>query len=161
MNSRIEPVNDGEGILEVINSAAQRYEGAIPDDCYSEPYMTKRELEEEMREMDFHGYRKTNLVAVVGVQNLKEVTLIRHLYVRPGRQRQGIGSKLLEFAVDEAENKKMLVGTWRGADWAVSFYEKNGFEQVEDSEKLLRRHWDIPERQVEESVVLRYGGGER
>ena len=52
--------------------------------------------------------------------------------------------------------KPILVGTWADALWAISFYEKNGYGLVSEEEKnrLLKRYWSIPGRQVETSVVL-------
>ena len=146
-------------IFKVINEAAKKYKGKIPDDCYSEPYMPLSELEEEMQKMQFYGYCVgEKLVGVVGLQNLPEhgVFLIRHLYVLPEFQRKGIGTKLLRFGITKSLSQKIYVGTWRAAYWAISFYEKNGFENLGNNRELLRKYWKIPERQVEESVVLRY-----
>ncbi|KXB07996.1 hypothetical protein AKJ58_01280 [candidate division MSBL1 archaeon SCGC-AAA385D11] len=155
MKGRIEQLSeqDRKTIFELINRAAKRYRGAVPEDCWSEPYMPGEELSEEMRKMKFYGLRAQKLLGVVGVQNLSGVTLIRHLYVRP--ERQGIGTKLLNFALDRAHNEKVLVGTWRDASWAIKFYERNGFLNLGNQSRFLRRYWEIPERQVEESVVLR------
>jgi L-threonylcarbamoyladenylate synthase len=56
-----------------------------------------------------------------------------------------------------AATQQVYVGTWEAADWAVRFYEKNGFELVSTAEKnrLLRKYWRISRRQVETSVVLK------
>jgi hypothetical protein len=52
--------------------------------------------------------------------------------------------------------RPLLVGTWAAAEWAIRFYERNGFELVPPDEKdrLLATYWDIPDRQVQTSVVL-------
>jgi GNAT superfamily N-acetyltransferase len=91
----------------------------------------------------------------MGVQDVDDVTLIRHAYVTPQAQRAGIGGKLLRSLLATTD-KPVLIGTWAAADWAIAFYEKHGFACVSTEEKtrLLRRYWDIPERQVETSVVL-------
>jgi len=93
----------------------------------------------------------------MGIQFLNDVTLIRHSYIRPGYQRMGIGTMLLQHLIDLASTPEILVGTWNDATWAIQFYEKNGFRCLlrEESNKLLRRYWSIPERQVETSIVLK------
>ena len=95
------------------------------------------------------------IIGVMGVQDLDEVTLIRHAYVRTAHRGQGIGSRLLAFLQSQIQGPT-LVGTWGDAVWAVSFYQKHGFRLVtpEQKEQLLRTYWQIPERQVETSVVL-------
>ena len=97
------------------------------------------------------------LVGVMGIQDVDDVTLIRHAYVDPAAQGRGVGNRLLEHLVRLAGARPLLVGTWGAAVWAVRFYQRHGFELVTPDEKdrLLRRYWSIPERQVETSVVLR------
>ena len=91
----------------------------------------------------------------MGIQPVRDVDLIRHAYVLPGSQRLGIGSALLED-LHPTSTRRMLVGTWAAADWAIRFYERHGFELVprERTASLLRSYWTIPERQIETSVVL-------
>ncbi|MDF2957631.1 MAG: N-acetylglutamate synthase or related acetyltransferase [Candidatus Alkanophagales archaeon MCA70_species_1] len=157
----IRPLSDRDRmrILNVINEAAKAYKGKIPKDCYSEPYMSSEELEAEMRRMQFYGYYEGgDLVGVFGLQHLLEhdVTLIRHLYVLPTHQRRGIGTHLLKFGIEKAPTNVIYVGTWAAADWAIRLYEKHGFKNLGNDRKLLRKYWDIPESQVESSVVLEY-----
>ena len=91
----------------------------------------------------------------MGTQPVRDVELIRHAYVLPGRQRQGVGGALLEHLMG-LSTRPMLVGTWAAAAWAIRFYERHGFGLVgpEQSAALLRRYWTIPDRQIETSVVL-------
>ena len=146
-------------ILKIINDAAQAYKGVIPDDRWKKPYMSADELRGEIEAgVRFFGWLEGgHLLGVTGIQALKDTTLIRHAYVLPGYQRQGIGTKLLEYLIGLAETPEILVGTWADATWAIRFYEKHGFKLVSPREKyrLLRTYWNIPERQVETSVVLR------
>ena len=148
---------DFETICLIINEAAQVYKGVIPADRWKEPYMSKVELEREIRDgVRFWGYEEDgNLVAVMGIQDLENVSLIRHAYVRKRNQNQGIGKRLLSHLCSQASSP-VLVGTWAAATWAIRFYEKHGFKQVsrETKDRLLREYWSIPERQVETSVVL-------
>jgi len=139
----------------VINEAAKAYEGAIPADCYHQPYMPKDELEQEMSRMNFFGWEVNGeLVGVMGFQPVKDVTLIRHAYVLPQWQKQGIGSKLLDYLRGLVSTSQLLVGTWADASWAIAFYEKHGFILMADKDELLKTYWDIPQRQIETSVVL-------
>ena len=148
---------DFETIWLIINEASQVYRGVIPLDRWKEPYMSKTELEHEIRDgVSFWGYEVDGkLAGVMGIQDLEEVSLIRHAYVRRANQNQGIGSKLL-FHLHGQTAKPVLVGTWAAANWAIRFYERHGFKLVtrETKDRLLRKYWSIPERQVETSVVL-------
>ena len=148
---------DREEIFAIVNGAAEAYRGVIPADRWHEPYMPMAELEEEIAAgVEFWGYEDNGvLVGVMGIQDVGDVDLIRHAYVRPGLQGRGIGSALLERLTGEA-TRPLLVGTWTAAEWAIRFYERHGFEPVgrERSAELLRAYWDIPERQIETSVVL-------
>jgi GNAT superfamily N-acetyltransferase len=155
----IRPVRDDEfaEMLGIINDAAQVYCGVIPDDRWHDPYMPADHLRAEIAAgVRFFGYDLDGeLLGVMGIQDVDDVTLIRHAYVRPSAQRGGVGGRLLRSLLAKA-TAPVLIGTWADASWAVAFYEKHGFSVVSPSEKtrLLRRYWDIPERQVETSVVL-------
>jgi len=131
----------------------------IPDDLWKEPYMSSEELEREINAgIVFYGWVEDDvLLGVMGIQSVKDVTLIRHAYVLTKYQRKGIGGKLLKYLIDLAKTSEILVGTWASATWAIRFYEKRGFKLVssEEKNKLLRTYWNIPERQIEASVVLR------
>jgi GNAT superfamily N-acetyltransferase len=146
---------DIEQMVVIINEAARAYKGIIPPDRYHEPYMPMDELREEMQHMIFFGWEENQrLVAVMGFQPLEGVTLIRHAYVLPDYQRQGLGSKLLEHLKTLTTTRRLLVGTWSDATWAIEFYEKHGFRLAANKDELLRAYWDIPERQIETSIVL-------
>ena len=149
--------SDFEAIYEIINDAAKAYRGVIPDDCWHEPYMNRDELSHEIRDgIIFWGAEKNcRLTGVMGIQDKGDVTLIRHAYVRTGIQKQGIGTFLLHH-LEQVTEKPILIGTWTDATWAVSFYQKNGYQLVSPKEKtmLLKKYWTIPDRQIETSVVL-------
>jgi GNAT superfamily N-acetyltransferase len=142
-------------IFDIVNKAAGAYKGAIPADCYHEPYMTKEELQHEVRNMTFFGWEETGkLVGVMGFQPVKDVTLIRHAYVLPDYWRRGIGTRLLDHLRQMTKSKHLLVGTWADATWAITFYQKHGFKVMPNKDELLQKYWDIPRRQIETSVVL-------
>ncbi len=149
--------SDVETIYAIINDAAQAYKGIIPADRWHEPYMARDELTREMEEgVVFWGVERDGaLVGVMGIQDRGEVVLIRHAYVATRARRQGIGTRLLQYLESTVE-RPVLVGTWAAARWAITFYQKNDYGLVSDVEKnrLLRRYWRIPERQIETSVVL-------
>jgi GNAT superfamily N-acetyltransferase len=155
--------HEREAILAVVNAAAEAYRGVIPADRWHEPYMPAAELDGEIAAgVEFWGYEDGGeLLGIMGIQRLREVDLIRHAYVLPGSQGRGVGGALLEHLMKTAE-RPVLVGTWAAAEWAIRFYRGHGFEQVspERKDELLRAYWDIPERQIETSVVLeRTGAG--
>lgn len=149
---------DFSSVLEIINDAAQEYKGVIPSDCWKEPYFSADELIEEVDQgVEFYGWTENNvLVGVMGIQQVKDTTLIRHAYVLTSHQRKGIGEKLLSYLVNLATTPEVLVGTWTTAWWAIRFYEKHDFKIVQnESRNKLREYWNIPDRQVETSVVLK------
>jgi N-acetylglutamate synthase-like GNAT family acetyltransferase len=149
--------DDFDAIYTVINNAAVAYKGAIPDDRWHDPYMSRTELQEQIDSgVRFSCYSEENKVlGVMGIQDKDDVFLIRHAYVLTTSRNKGIGTRLLE-ELTRRSGKPVLIGTWKAATWAIRFYLKNGFRLVAEAEKevLLRKYWDIPERQVETSVVL-------
>jgi GNAT superfamily N-acetyltransferase len=157
--SRIRPCRDNERevILGIVNAAAEAYRGVIPADRWHDPYMALSELESEIAAgVRFWGYEaRGELVGVMGIQSVDDVELIRHAYVLPDSQRRGIGAALLRHLQGISE-RRMLVGTWAAADWAIRFYRRHGFELVSPGRgtALLRTYWNIPDRQIETSVVL-------
>ncbi|MFC1947389.1 GNAT family N-acetyltransferase [Chloroflexota bacterium] len=146
---------DKERIYYIINEAAKKYEGVIPEDRYHQPYMPMEELEAEMERMEFTGWEEDyELVGVVGLEPVKDTTLIRHAYVLPECQGKGTGSKLLEYLKKTVKTPELMVGTWADSYWAIGFYEKHGFLLRDDKDDLFTTYWDIPARQRETSVVL-------
>jgi GNAT superfamily N-acetyltransferase len=155
----IRPCRDDErdAILAIVNAAAEAYRGVIPPDRWHEPYMPGGELDGELAAgVAFWGYEDGGeLLGIMGIQRVRDVDLIRHAYVSPGSQRRGVGGALLEHLAESAP-RRMLVGTWAAAEWAIRFYQRHGFELLPRAEgaALLRDYWSIPERQIETSVVL-------
>ena len=144
-------------MLAIINAAAVAYRGVIPADRWHEPYMSAEELRREIDDgVVFWGYEDDGmLIGVMGIQPVRDVDLLRHAYVLPGRQRSGIGAALIDH-LHALGDRRMLVGTWAAASWAIAFYERHGFARVspQRTTELLRTYWSIPERQIETSVVL-------
>ncbi len=155
----IRPCREGEEpqILAIINAAAERYRGVIPDDCWHEPYMPAQSLAAEIAAgVAFQvAVSKERIVGAMGVQPVKDVTLIRHAYVHPDWQGHGIGGALLARLTGQRSGP-ILIGTWAAAEWAIAFYQRHGFSLVSAARtpELLRTYWTISDRQVETSVVL-------
>jgi N-acetylglutamate synthase-like GNAT family acetyltransferase len=149
--------SDFAAILTIVNDAAQAYRGHIPADRWHEPYMPEAELRHEIAAgVTFWAWEQDGEVrGVMGLQDVRDVTLIRHAYVATAARREGIGGKLLGFLLERA-SRPVLIGTWAAATWAIRFYEKHGFRVVspDEKERLLRKYWRIPDRQIETSVVL-------
>lgn len=150
--------SETETIFSIINDAARAYIGVIPADRLNNPYMSMDELRHEINSgVQFWGCEEDNeLVGVMGIQDVKDVTLIRHAYVRTARRNQGIGAALLSY-LRAMTTRPILIGTWADASWAIRFYKKHGFRQVtpEEKDRLLKTYWSIPDRQVQTSVVLK------
>ena len=149
--------DERDAILAIVNAAAEAYRGVIPADRWHDPYMSGEELAAEIDAgVRFWGYEADGALAgVMGIQDVGDVDLIRHAYVLPALQGEGVGTSLLRH-LRGLSGRPMLVGTWAAAEWAIRFYERNGFARVGEAEKteLLRRYWTIPDRQIDTSVVL-------
>jgi N-acetylglutamate synthase-like GNAT family acetyltransferase len=148
---------DFAATLAIINDAARAYRGVIPADRWHEPYMSASELKTQIAEgvVFWVAEEKGQLSGVMGIQDKGDVALVRHAYVASTTQRSGVGTKLLRH-VEGLVDKPILIGTWAAASWAIEFYQRNGFVLVpsEEKDRLLRKYWSIPTRQVETSVVL-------
>jgi GNAT superfamily N-acetyltransferase len=157
--SNVRPCRADErvAIVAIVNAAAQAYRGVIPADRWHEPYMPLDELDREIADgVAVWGFEQDGvLLGVMGLQSVRDVDLIRHAYVLPGDQRRGVGAALLGH-LRRRSARRMLVGTWAAADWAIRFYQRHGFELVSPARKtaLLKAYWAVPERQIETSVVL-------
>ena len=138
---------DISNIVNVINDAALKYKGVIPDDCWHEPYMLEEELVNEFHSgVRMFGYNKDNkLLGVMGIQELKDVTLIRHAYILTNYQGIGIGKSLLQYLFKLNKSSYLFVGTWQDATWAIRFYEKFGFicHNKKQTAQLLKKYWEI------------------
>ena len=149
---------DTSKILYIINNASLRYKGIIPDDCWHEPYMSEQELIDEFSDgVRMYGYHhNSKLIGVIGIQEVKDIILIRHAYTLTFYQGKGAGSALLEYLLKKNQNSRLLVGTWKNATWAIKFYKKFGFilHTKEETTLLLKKYWNIPSKQIENSVVL-------
>jgi len=149
--------SDFDTLFEIINDAAGVYKGVIPEDRWHEPYMPREELQQEIDVgvVFWCMEKEGRLLGIMGIQDKGDVTLIRHAYVRTETQKRGIGTRLLAH-LESMTDGPILIGTWKAASWAISFYEKNGYDLTSETEKnrLLRRYWSIPARQVDTSVVL-------
>ena len=150
--------NDTSKILHIINDASLRYKGVIPDDCWHEPYMSKHELIDEFNDgVCMYGYHDNNkLIGVIGIQEVKDVILIRHAYTLTSYQNKGTGSAMLEYLLKKNQNSRLLVGTWKNTEWAIRFYEKFDFilHGKEQSTLLLKKYWKISSKQIKNSIVL-------
>jgi GNAT superfamily N-acetyltransferase len=151
--------DERDAIVAIVNAAAEAYRGVIPADRWHEPYMPREELDAEIAAgVEFWGYEDGGLLGVMGIQNVRDVDLIRHAYVLPQSQGKGVGGRLLAHLLD-GRTRPVLVGTWTAATWAIRFYERHGFADVGRARtaELLREYWPIPDRQIETSVVLALG----
>ena len=150
--------NNACEILNIINNASLKYKGIIPNDCWKEPYMSKQELLDEFSDrVRMYGYHQNDkLIGVIGVQEVKDVILIRHAYTLSSYQNRGAGSALIEYLLKKNQDSRILVGTWKDATWAIQFYQKFGFilHTKEETTLLLKKYWKIPSKQIENSVVL-------
>ena len=149
---------DSSKVLYVINDAAIKYKGVIPDNCWHEPYMSEQQLINEFDDgVRMFGYNHNNkLIGVIGIQKVKDAILIRHAYILTSHQGEGVGSLLLKYLLEKKKNSRLLVGTWQKAIWAIQFYEKYDFvlQTKKQTNELLKKYWKISPKQIENSIVL-------
>jgi len=149
--------DDFAAMLAIINDAARAYRGVIPADRWHEPYMPADELSKEIANgvVFWVAEHEGRLAGLMGIQDKGDVALVRHAYVASDMQKSGVGTTLLRHVQSLTDNP-ILIGTWAAAAWAIEFYRRNGFTVVSTTQKdrLLRKYWSIPARQVETSVVL-------
>lgn len=150
---------DSEAIYQIINEAAKAYKRGVPPHVYHEPQMPMDELMRERERITFLAYEENgSILGVIGYEHVKDVTLIRHAYVLPGVQRKGIGSLLLkhvEAAIAESGRpRRVIIGTYSGAEWAISFYEKHGYSKSGNPQQILTQYYNIPEVQRLNSLTL-------
>lgn len=148
---------DFKDIYDIINDAAIAYKGIIPADRWHDPYVTEHELQKQIDEgVEFWSYSEHEVImGIMGIQFKDNITLIRHAYVRTAHRNKGIGGKLIQYLYS-ISSTPVLIGTWEDANWAIDFYLKHGFRLLakEEISTLLRKYWNISERQIETSVVL-------
>jgi len=146
-------------ILHVINEAAVKYKGVIPDKCWHDPYMLEKELIDEFKNgVHMFGFKNNEkLLGVMGIQKIKNVILIRHAYTLTQYQGSGIGKSLLKYLIQKKPNACFLVGTWQEATWAIKFYEKFNFvlQSKKQTAQFLNQYLNISLDQIKNSVVLK------
>ena len=158
---RIREMEEGDvaEALRVINEAAKAYREVLPSHVYREPQMTAEEFMRERRRIRFFVAEvEGEIIGVIGYEYVGDVALVRHAYVKPQYQRRGVGTALLnhveEIVVSEGKVDTLIVGTYRDAYWAIAFYSKHGYRLAADSDPILRKYYDIPDIQRENSVAL-------
>ena len=150
---------DIEEALRIINEAAKAYREVLPPHVYKEPQMTSEEFIEERRRIRFFVAEAAGeIIGIIGYEYVGDVALVRHAYVKPAYQRRGVGTALLNHVeniiTSEGRVSKIVVGTYGDAYWAIAFYSKHGYRLAADSDHILRRYYQIPDVQRENSVAL-------
>lgn len=139
----------------VINTAAKWYREFLPPEDVHDPEMDEAQWEAEKQRMIWWGALVDGaLVGVMGSEPIGEVALLRHAYILPRFQRQGVASALrghIEARLTDA--KRIIVGTYAANYKARGVLEKAGYVLSPDSESLLRAYYDIPEDRLLTSVT--------
>ena len=135
----IRPVgkDDLETVLAIINETNKiSYRAIIPPERFKDPFMSLDELAGEAERMDFFLCEEDD--QAIGVGALEErgssIGVIYRLYILPAFQRSGVGSALLSHIERHARGlsiSEILVWTASKAAWAVSFYKRQGYAEVE------------------------------
>jgi RimJ/RimL family protein N-acetyltransferase len=146
---------DRDAALAVINRAARWYREFLPAEEWHEPEMTSDQWEAEARRLSWYGaFVEGTLVGVMGLEYVRDAALLRHAYILPEYQRQGIGLRLLEHLESQIQGAhRIIVGTYAGNFKARSALEKAGYGLSTDSEAVLRAYYTIPEDRLLSSVT--------
>ena len=155
--------SDFDAMLAVVNAAATAYDGVIPADRYHVPYMPAAELRAEIAAgVRFFGWFEAEerggaeLWGLMGIQDVDDVTLIRHAYVLPERQGTGVGSRLLAHLMCLAARAAAHRHLGRRRLGGPLLREARlPARDARGEGPPAAAYWRIPERQVETSVVLR------
>jgi GNAT superfamily N-acetyltransferase len=148
---------DGPAAVEVINAAAEWYREFLPPEEIHGPEMTLAEWEAEAERMTWFGaFVAAELVGVMGLEPIADVALLRHAYVLPDRQREGIGSLLLEHVERQAGDDvvRLIAGTYAANHKARSLLTGRGYRLSPDPAEVLGRYYAIPRDRFEGSVTF-------
>jgi len=145
---------DRTAALAVINEAASWYEEFLPPEQMHGPEMAPEDFDAEARRMTWYGaFLPGQLVAVMGLEHVKDVALVRHAYVPPAWQQHGAGSALLAHLEAQTRAARIVVGTYAANYKARALLEKRGYRLSADSEAVLRAYYAIPEDRLQSSVT--------
>jgi GNAT superfamily N-acetyltransferase len=144
-----------DGALSVINAAARWYREFLPPGDVHDPEMTAAQWEAEAQRLAWYGaFIADRLVAVAGLEYVRDAALLRHGYVLPEHQRTGIGGLLREHLEREVRGaRRIIVGTYAGNYKARRALEKAGYRLSPDSEAVLRAYYSIAEDRLTASVT--------
>lgn len=147
--------DDAARAVEVINAAARWYREFLPPEHLHEPEMDEAGWKAEGQRMTWWGaFIDHSLVGVMGSEPIGEVALLRHAYILPRHQRQGVGSALREHVEEAlAGVERIIVGTYAANYKARGILEKGGYRLSADSESVLRTYYAIPEDRLLTSVT--------
>jgi len=152
-----EDADDFEAIYDIVNHSAEIYRDIIPPEQWTVPYFSRWELQQEIdRGVAFWGYEEIgSLIAVMGIQDVLDATLIRYLYVQRGRRGKGIGSALIAF-LRQTTSRPLLANTFLNAVKAIHFYELHDFLPVEQKERdrLIKAYWPPSDHRIGAYAVL-------
>lgn len=147
--------DDRSRAVEVINTAARWYREFLPPEELHDPEMDEAAWEAEADRMTWWGaFLDQTLVGVMGSEPIGEVALLRHAYILPSHQRQGVASALREYIESRlAGIERIIVGTYADNYKARGILEKGGYVLSADSQAVLRAYYDIPEDRLQTSVT--------
>jgi ribosomal protein S18 acetylase RimI-like enzyme len=110
------------------------YTGLLPDSVIQTAITVWQSEESLLRGLQnprafYSGYfEDRELVGMVCAGKIDENTVkVYQLYVLPSRQRRGIGSKLLEEAIERFRPRKVVLDVEEGNQKGIAFYSKRGF----------------------------------
>jgi GNAT superfamily N-acetyltransferase len=152
---------DRSAAVAVINGAARWYREFLPAEEVHDPEMTPAQWDEEARRLTWYGgFVAGVLVGVMGLERAHDAALLRHAYILPERQHQGVGLDLAEYLEELVRQepapcgpRRIIVGTYARNYKARGALEKMGYRLVTDSAAVLRTYYRIPEDRLRTSVA--------
>jgi GNAT superfamily N-acetyltransferase len=146
---------DRDAALAVINTAASWYREFLPAEHVHDPEMTPEQWEVESRRLVWYGvFDGDRLVAVGGLEHVRDAALLRHGYVLPAHQRQGLGALLRDHLERQVRaGCRIIVGTYAANYKARGALEQAGYRLSADPEAVLRAYYTVPEDRLKSSVT--------
>jgi GNAT superfamily N-acetyltransferase len=148
-------IADRDAALAVINTAARWYRDFLPPGEVHDPEMTPEQWEAEARRLTWYGvFEGEAVLAVGGLEYVRDSALLRHGYVLPEHQRHGVGAVLREHMERQVRGVgRIIVGTYAGNFKARGALEKAGYRLSPDPEAILRAYFTVPEDRLRSSVT--------
>ncbi|MDE5819367.1 MAG: GNAT family N-acetyltransferase [Lachnospiraceae bacterium] len=118
--------------------------------CDADETVFYKQLQEDQ---NFIYMEEDTICAFLSFHTFAEYHELTSLYVKREYQRAGIGEQLLTYfeayAKKSLDNCCLIVKALRNAPWAIHFYQKHGYELLDDRMRRTISNWNLTEKAYE------------